>query len=137
MYKHDYKYSFSSAKKTSAYIQKMNLLNETPIICQNTAMPTISSYTGNKYIEINTLSESSFCHWNNNPFLLNNIAVHYKLKEYFEQHKTKTVIYVAQNELTLFKLNNNYILKYSLINSFTKSIVKQENYYVYLVQKIK
>jgi hypothetical protein len=134
MYVHDFKYPFSSALKTSNYILKINPLNETPIICQNTAMPVLSSYTGNKYIEINTLKEGSFCHWNNQPFLLNSLQVDQKLITYFQKQKTKKLLYITQIQLNLDLISNS-LLNYSLIKSFENSIVKQENYFVYMVEK--
>lgn len=137
IYKHDYNYPFSSAKKTSVYVQKIASNHEIQIICQNTAMPVISAYTGNKYIEINSFTEVSFCHWNNHPFLLNQMQVHLQLIKYFETQKSSEVYYITQIQLDLEGLANNEMLKYSLKNSFTNSIVKQQNYYVYLVEKLK
>ena len=41
------------------------------------------------------------------------------------------------NELNLKLVNLSDELKYTLINSFTNSIVKQENYFIYFVEKVK
>jgi hypothetical protein len=135
MFKHDNIYAFSGGKKTSAYIQSIDPNNETKIVCQNTAMPVISSYTGNKLVEINTLKESSFCHWNNHPFQLNYITINKQLIKYIEHNNLDTLIYIALDKLNLSQLNNNNSLKYRLLNSETNSIVKPENYYVYVAKK--
>jgi len=135
MFKHDNIYAFSGGKKTSAYIQSIDPNNETKIVCQNTAIPVISSYTGNKLVEINTLKESSFCHWNNHPFQLNYITINKQLIKYIEHNNLDTLIYIALDKLNLSQLNNNNSLKYRLLNSETNSIVKPENYYVYVAKK--
>jgi hypothetical protein len=137
MYKHDYNYDFSGGKKASAYIHSINKNNENTIICQNTAMPVISAYLGDNLIEINTLRESSFCHWNNNPFLLNSNEVHCQLIKYLNHQKVKTTIYIAQDSVNLKLINSLDELKYTLINSFKNTIVKQESYYVYLIERSK
>ena len=137
MFKHDYNYAFSGGKKASAYIQSINQNKENTIICQNTAMPVISAYTGNKCIEINSLSEGSFCHWNNHPFLLNTNEVRYQLVKYLNHQKVKKTLYIAQDSINLKLVNLSDELKYTLINSFTNSIVKQENYFIYFVEKVK
>jgi hypothetical protein len=137
MFKQDYNYGFSGGKKTSTFLTTFNLKNKTEIICQNTAMPVISAYTGKKYIEINNLEKGSFCHWNIEPFLLNTSQVQGQLVKYFDTQKVKSVIYIAQDSFNLKLLNITDGLNYTLVNSFTNSIVKQENYYIYFVEKVK
>jgi hypothetical protein len=137
MFKHDYNYAFSGGKKASAYLQSINQNKENTIICQNTAMPVIATYTGNNCIEINSLSEGSFCHWNNHPFLLNTNEVHYQLVKYLNHQKVKKTLYIAQDSINLKLVNLSDELKFTLVNSFTNSIVKRENYFIYFVEKVK
>lgn len=137
MFKHDDNYGFSGGKKTSTFLTTINLKNKTEIICQNTAMPVISAYTGNKYIEINNLKKGSFCHWNSEPFLLNTNQVQAQLVKYFDTQKVKSVIYIAQDSFNLKQMNVAYKLNYTLVNSFENSIVKQENYFIYFIEQVK
>lgn len=133
MLEKDFRFDFSGGKKTSHFLQHMNLKNNPEIICQNTAMPVISSYTGSAYIELNTLIKGSFCHWNNHPFLLQSNDVNVQLLKYFKEKKAKNVIYIAQDSLNLKVLNSSSVLRYKLLKSFTNCIVKQENYFIYEV----
>jgi len=136
MYIHDYNYSFSEGKNASAFVQAINKENNIPVICHNTATPVISAYLQNKVIEINSLNKSSFCHWNNNPFVLTENEIVQNLIRFIDSTNVKTMIYISLNKIEINRINLTKKLRITLKNSFSKSIVKPENYYVYLVEKI-
>ena len=133
MYIHDYKYSFSEGKNASTFIEKFNAQNNLPIVCQNTAMPVISAYTQKKVIEINSLKYSSFCHWNNNPFLLNEYQKIVQLKKYFNSSIVQKIIFISSEKINNPIIYNRNELKLILLKAFDKGIVGPESYFIYEV----
>lgn len=129
MYVHDYQFAFSTGRRATIFIESNNDVFNFPVIAQNTSVPVYSAYSGKKAIDVNTLKPTSFCNWNDYPFMISQDDFVLHAKKYLIDNTLGSAILLCQDSLNTEK--NYDLVKIKLLQRFDDAIVKTECYKIY------
>ncbi|MBL0052156.1 MAG: hypothetical protein IPP29_11930 [Bacteroidetes bacterium] len=129
MYVHDYQFAFSTGRRATIFIESNNGDFNFPVIAQNTSVPVYSAYSGKKAIDVNTLKPTSFCNWNDYPFMISQDDFVLHAKKYLIDNTLGSAILLCQDSLNTEK--NYDLVKIKLLQRFDDAIVKTECYKIY------
>jgi hypothetical protein len=134
MYVHDYQFAFSTGGRATMFIENNNGVFNFPVIAQNTSVPVYSAYSGKKAIDVNTLKPTSFCNWNEDPFVIPKDDFVLRARKYLIDNTLGSAILLCQDSLNTEK--NYDFVKIKLLQRFDDAIVKPECYKIYRIDII-
>lgn len=140
-YVKDICFPFSESKSTSAYIKSMPSENTLVALSNHFSGPPVSAYLKKKIFYIENYSYQSFCLWNTRPFMISNQSILEKVNSLRKETPVNQTILLVLNynlndSLGSLSLSTKFPeIKFTFLRQFDKSMMRSENYYLYMVDQ--